>query len=748
MQAWRTFEDRVRAIAALRWGKPCHPGHAHGVDFDGIVNISGEEMILIEITTEFNLGKVRDDVNKIAPFRLAQLAKGIFCRGFVVLNEEPTNSMREFGEGSHIRVCSLKEFEQEFFDFSSYMELRAKEAFGSAVDSKTGLNDSRQFVPVGYKIDGSKADLSVDDIAAKLIRGAKITLTGDYGTGKSRCVRETFFELSKKITEAGAYPIAINLRDHWSSSNALEILAGHLGNIGLQGSVDNMVRLLNAGALILLLDGFDEIGTQVYDPRARDRKALRKHAVRGLRDLIQRARSGVLLTGRSHFFDSDDEMLESIGMANGHSVVLARVPDYFTEAEASKYLAGLDIDAPIPHWLPRKPLVFQLLAEIGISEVKRLLTQKFGEFEFWGAFLYAVCIRESKGVAESVSAETVKDILLELSVRSRYSQTMLGRLSPKEIDDAYEAVVASSPDETGRLLLARLCTLGRIEPESPDRQFIDQSLVDALRAEHLVTEVSAMSDQYTARKWQQGLRILGAVYAANLVDAYGLHNSCFAYLRKYATCANTWMLGEIVSILSIAGTGKVDFQSLQILNGYIPILSLHKKALQSLAIKDSEIFALDIDRTTVTAAHDVLVDGCIIDSIFGISGQAGMPEWIVNSEVIHFDQMSNAAAIKESDIHGANKLLLAVIHKIFFQHGSGREEASLRKGGYGQEYSAKLVGKILNLLMREGVVERAKGDEGWIYRPVRSATPRMSKIRSELSLSTDPIWKEVGTFKD
>jgi len=204
MQAWRNFEDRVRAIASLRWGASCGPEHIHGVDFDGVIRMSQEEIIVIEITTNVTLQKVRDDLNKIVPFRLAQIAQGVFCRAFIILDDDPTNSMKEAGHESHVRVCSLGEFEQDFFDFLSYRQLRFTQPFGSAVDSKTGQNDQRQFIPVNYSTEGGREDLSVDDIATKLVRGNKIVLTGDYGTGKSRCVREIFSELSKRVTEAGA----------------------------------------------------------------------------------------------------------------------------------------------------------------------------------------------------------------------------------------------------------------------------------------------------------------------------------------------------------------------------------------------------------------------------------------------------------------------------------------------------------------------------------------------------------------
>lgn len=747
MQAWRNFEERVRSIASLRFGSACVPEHLGGVDFDGVIRLAPDEIYVIEITTNVTLQKVRDDLAKIAPFRIASMANGVFCRGYIVLDENPTNSMREAGQAHSIKVCSLLEFEREFFDFDAYKTLRAAMPFGSAVDSRTGLNDERSFVPVDY-VSQSGKKVSLEDLASRLIGGNRVILTGDYGTGKSRCVREVFTRIAERVTASGAYPLAINLRDHWSSSTALEVIAGHLGNVGLQSSVDNLIRLLNSGALVLLLDGFDEIGTQIHDSRVHDRKALRKHAVRGLRDLIARSRAGVMMTGRPHFFDSDKEMLEALGLSNASNVSIVGVPESFTVKEAESYLKELGVEADIPAWLPCKPLVFQLLAEIGQVEVRRLLSQEFGEYEFWAAFLQAVSVRESRGVGESISAETVREILLELSVRSRYSSAVLGRLSPSEIDEAYETVVSSNPDEAGRLLLSRLCTLGRIEPESPDRQFIDYDFVDVLRAEHLIADIAAMSDRCLQAKWKQGLKLVGIIYAANLVENFDLKNSCFSFLRKYGTSANTWLLGEVVSLLSIVGDGDVDYQSIHLVESYVPILNFHKKSLKNLKISKSEIMILDINSTTVSAAKGVAVDGCIVSKVFGISGIAGMPAWVSAADVIEFDAVGNSSSIKQSDIPGANKLLLSIVHKIFFQRGSGREEAALRKGGFGQEYSSKLVERILALLMREGVVKRIRGDEGWIYQPVRSETARMNSLRSELSLSKDPIWAAVSELRD
>lgn len=162
---WKVLEDYVRGVASLRWSVSCKQEHIDGVDFDGVCRISADELVLIEITTERTLQKVRDDLNKIIPTKLKLAIKGLVCRGFVVLDIEPTDSMVEVGRSSHITVCSALEFARTFFDFPSYDSLRSKLPFGSAIDSKTGANDSRKFIPVEYVDRENNKKFTVEAIA-------------------------------------------------------------------------------------------------------------------------------------------------------------------------------------------------------------------------------------------------------------------------------------------------------------------------------------------------------------------------------------------------------------------------------------------------------------------------------------------------------------------------------------------------------------------------------------------------------
>ncbi|WP_374563099.1 NACHT domain-containing NTPase [Ideonella sp.] len=743
---WKSLEDHVRGVATLRWAAPCKPEHLDGVDFDGVCRVTADEIVIIEITKERTLQKVRDDLNKILPTKIRLATQGLICRAFIVLESDPTDSMVEAGSKSHITVCSASDFERAFFDFKSYHALRKDLPFGSAVDSKTGANDTRQFIQVKYIDPTRDKRYGIQDIRAMLQRGSHVILSGDYGTGKSRCVREIYTLLSGDIRGSAAFPLAINLRDHWSSSSALEIVAGHLGNVGLGNSVDNVMRLLNSGHLILLLDGFDEIGTQIHDTRIEDRKTLRKRAIQGVRDLIHKSKAGVLITGRSHFFDSSEEMIESLGLLQSHDLACLEVPETFSAVEGSQYLNALGITVSLPDWLPRKPLVFQMLVELDKDDTEYLLSREYGQFEFWAAFIYAICRRESKGVGDSIAPQTIQLILQFLAAKTRYSRSFAGRLTPTDIDSAYQLVVGSVPDQSGRQLLARMCTLGRIEPESPDRQFIDPNVLDVLRADALLGDVVSMSEGSGASQWIQSLSVHGTLHAAQMIRAYDLDQHCFAYLRKFGNSQNSKRLGEIVAALCFFGEEPLDFRSLTLNRSVLPILNLSNRKVSNLVIRESEMELLILDRSPISDEDNFVIDGCIVSTVAGVSAQSGLPSWIRDTEVVTFDRMSNASRIKESPLTPAQKLFLAIVHKIFFQPGAGREEAALLKGGYGQKYSPKLADAIIKLLMKRGVVERFKGDDGWVYKPIRRYTDRMNKIRSELTLSEDEIWKEVSSI--
>ena len=64
----------------------------------------------------------------------------------------------------------------------------------------------------------------------------------------------------------------------------------------------------------------------------------------------------------------------------------------------------------------------------------------------------------------------------------------------------------------------------------------------------------------------------------------------------------------------------------------------------------------------------------------------------------------------------------------------------------GKLAAKNLSNRILNIMIREGLLTSFKGHEGNVYAPVRSNTKRMQDLLDELSGSDDPLWLEVSAL--
>lgn len=52
------------------------PGRLHGNDIDGIIDVASDYRILIEITVQHTLAKVREDLTKLTNAKNAEMAQG------------------------------------------------------------------------------------------------------------------------------------------------------------------------------------------------------------------------------------------------------------------------------------------------------------------------------------------------------------------------------------------------------------------------------------------------------------------------------------------------------------------------------------------------------------------------------------------------------------------------------------------------------------------------------------------------
>ena len=93
-----------------------------------------------------------------------------------------------------------------------------------------------------------------------------------------------------------------------------------------------------------------------------------------------------------------------------------------------------------------------------------------------------------------------------------------------------------------------------------------------------------------------------------------------------------------------------------------------------------------------------------------------------------------------SDNH---KVLLTIIHKVFFQPGSARREEALVRGLGASAKEAKFE-KIINTLIRKDIISKYRGESGYIYTANRKYMDRMRLLQEEKSSSRDELWDIIG----
>lgn len=740
---WKKLEEYTRELASVIWSRPATPERISGVNFDAVLRISDEELILIEITEEHSLEKIRGDIAKIQVVKTNYALQGIFAKAFIVLGKQPTPGMVDLGRDSKVTVLSIESFSRMALDYHAYANQRRKSSFGSAINPSTGEPDIHEYIPVTYTDELGRKEYTALDISRKLKKGDQIILLGEYGTGKSRCTKETFEILSTQRPEDSPITFSINLREHWGASTSIEIIAGHLRRLGLSSSVDRAMQLLGAGHIILILDGFDEVGSQTFGANQFRKAAIRKEALQGIRELIRDCKGGVLTTGRPHYFNSDKEMLESLGISLKHSrTLILRCADEFNDTQASAYLSNIGVTSSPPPWLPKKPLMFLILSEMAPSEAERILSSQSGEVGFWGQFIDTVCEREAR-IHASIDPSSVREVLSNLARKTRASERALGRLTPKDVNSAYEDATGLAPDESGQLMLSRLCTLGRIEPESPDRQFVDPYIVQLLFAENLAEDALNKNYAILSQSWRQALQEMGLYFLSQWLDTYGASHDALTLMLRDTRCENSQAVAELVAALSLMEAKSYDFTGLKIINAEISIISLSNTELKNIDFESCIFGKISFETCKVTNESMLTIKDSLISVATGLTSESATPSWIINSRIETPQSASNAARIKSSNLPPSQKLLLSIIQKIFFQRGGGRKETSLYKGGFGQQFDRKIIENILAILVNEGYVEKSKDNSGSIYNPKREFTSRMKAIKDQLTLSKDPLWLKV-----
>lgn len=742
---WKKLEDKVRDIASYRWNCTAVSENIAGIQCDCVLKVDAEQWVVVEITEERNLDKVRRDIIKLKSVKNALMNKEIICRSYIVMKDVPTNSMRETGKAQNVKVMSLEEFEREYFDYKSYVHMREKKQFGSLVNAETGEPEENTYINVEYLNIKNGKEYGIDDIISALKKGKKVVLKGDFGLGKSRCVKQIFDVINSRETEY-IYTIAINLREHWGARRGIEILARHFEELGLEAK--NFIKNYEQSNIIYLLDGFDEIGTQSWSSDIRKMQHIREISVCALKDLINKVHGGVLIVGRDYYFNSDSELMNCLGLKERDTIIL-ECHSEFTEKELINYIksnlpeylneAKLE---ELPTWFPKRPLVIQLLLKYA-GEVFSDHTAFDDICSFWYVFLEKMCDREAK-IYPALNPEVIKQVLILLATQTRNSNKNTGPITQTDLSNVFESVTGIRPTDESAIMLQRLPSLGRISADSPDRQFLDLFILNGLRAEGIIQSVKDWDLSYVSHVWKNSLDSVGYAILAEYINKDERNFNAFLSMARNATNSKNQILAsDIIASISYMDIKELDYKGLHVSEGYITHLSFEEKEVSNLNISDSIIEKLDL--TNAKLGKNVVITGCDIGTIYGISSYEGVPQQIRECKVDKFETFATTTLIKKANLTVSQKIFITMIRRIFYQPGAGRKEETLLRG-LGAAANKHCAEKILNKLLDEKIITRHKGDEGYIYKAVRGKTAQIDKILTELTLSTDPLWEKISNI--
>jgi energy-coupling factor transporter ATP-binding protein EcfA2 len=516
MTSWQKFEKNVKTLASFIHNCDAQKENINGVDFDCVIKKEHDLWIIVEVTENETLNKVRTDIAKFAACKQFLFSQEIYSKFYLVLKNEPTNSMKTTANGAKIKVISYESFSKDFFDINSYRFARNQKIFGSSVNPISGKPDTHSYTPVHYENENSKKELSLIDISKYLKDGKRLVMLGNYGTGKSRCIRELFQVLDTNSTKGIRYTLAINLKEHWGTQRAEELIRRHLGGLGIPQMADSLMKILHTDKFIFLLDGFDEIGAQTWSSDSTKLKQIRASSLRAVKDLINTTSSPVLITGREHYFNSEKEMLSVLGLKKTETEII-KCKDEFTLNEMNEYIKNLSLTISLPIWLPRRPLICQIISTIDKDELEKIFIDTDNAIEFWNTLIENICKREAR-ISTALEHSTIYKILLEIAEITRTKKGNTGPITIREINGAFEKVVGTAPVDDSAVMLQRLPGLSRVSSESTDRQFIDLYILDGLRADLLIGIVYSENKEFFRKKWQNPLSKTGIEIVAKRIS--------------------------------------------------------------------------------------------------------------------------------------------------------------------------------------------------------------------------------------
>ncbi len=716
------FEDEVRRIARFLWPDAAFGGAEMNDGREGDGTFETEEYVhFIECTTSKTKDKAIKDCEKLE--KLLRKAGGRvphkFAKGWFITRDEPHAEQREVVKKYHgkIVICSFDQFRAQLVDARSYLNLRFKAPFGSVRNPATGSAEfAVEYVPLGI-VDDRGTSYSVEEVIARLDRGERFVLTGDYGAGKSSTAREIFSNRGKALWQnrSAAFTLMLNLREHHGQKDPVEAIERHARGIGFS-SPSSLVRAWRAGFCHVILDGFDEIASAGWAGTTKRLRDLRYRSMELLREFIRQTprSSGILITGREHYFDSPQELRVALALPENHPSLKLQE---FTPSQVRDFLAKLGWSDGVPAWLPTRPLLLAYLASNELLKPDTIGDVSVPPSRGWHELLERISQRESE-IEAGLDPGTIRLLIERLATKARGSLDGIGPLSSDVIRETFIELCGYAPDDRGAVLLQRLPGLGGVSAEDGSRVFIDQDYVEAARAGDVFRFCDdPFGNALDGQRWESAMRPVGIGVASYRCSLAG-HSR-----------------GKLNAALMAAYDGEMQALCLDIAlvmteNGYAPgdkPLYLKELSCESLVVEeglnlsnlelqDSIVGRLELGVSLPPETCPVF-RRCHFGRIEGRTGMKDLPKDKFPDCTVDEFELGNQTtnAILNLPLPLTVKVLLTILKKLFAQSGTGRKESALKRGLDAKGQS--VVPSVLELIRKHGFAVRTKMQDDVVWLP-------------------------------
>lgn len=723
---------------------------------------------VVEITVSRKKSKVEHDLSKVSR-RIEELEKKHSgkkaIRGWLITQYDLTAEQRDYFQRKkkpNIAHETYNQIVSRIIDSKEYLNARSNDRFGSAIDLFTDSFDFTEELFVQTKLksmSGKKPSLNLNQLKKLIEKKQKkrILLTGDFGSGKSMHMRELFLHFAKSHTRGSTYafPIALNLRDFAQLESPDEALRRHADRLGIKELGEKLIRAWRADLTMLFIDGFDEMVPRTSARESKKLQDIRRQALLVVRRFVadSPAETPIVLSGRSHFFSTVEEMNQAL--ATNEYWDHYRLEDLATKQEVDVFLAKYKANFTPPDWLPRRPLLLGYLAVMSQQENLSGIGG-LSASEGWEVLLKKFCKREVEQIdtLPLVEADLV-DMYGELATRARKKPGGLGPISANDIIHAYEHIFGGEPIgiELGQLLrLPGLVGGGQqtlnsvggstLKGSGESKVFISEEYVDVCSALYL-------------RKYLQ--------------DFSEIRVSSFSGIKNSISPCGAEVLGKTLVEANVGDT------ALPMINDSDPSNHAQVDLLQSmiwsgiaykgrpLTILNCEIGSLEVSNLTADLSRVTLrdcyiqklqlsfienkdhlpyFDGCAFEEVFYDPTEIpSLEDFFVSSNVIEKQTSREADTLSmQAKMDGEDEqIFFHVLRKVYEQGGAGRVIKALYSG-HPTHMRAK-VDEMVEKLRSAGLLICSKGG---VTEPVWKPVPsRFGEVMEYLRFPKSEYFKEV-----